>query len=151
MSNEKQQEVLPSDAAEAGNGMAVPADAQARLDAVKRELEALSEQRAEIRKMEAPGVVSEIDRLRAENINLRLLNAVKDENLAQQALNNAQRALQEAAKRRAEVTTALEALRNELAARYNINFATHQVREHDGQIVPRPEAPGSNMASQFRG
>jgi hypothetical protein len=99
-------------------------------DAATEETEPEGTEPEETKEAEGPVVVSEVDRLRAENINLRLLNAVNRETLAQKAAQDAGRA-------RAEANQATLAIRTELEKKYGVNLQTHQIDENTGEVRPR--------------
>jgi hypothetical protein len=82
----------------------------------------------------APVMVELVDRLLAENANLRLMNAVDKETILQLQMNDASRLRKEAEGKLNEVRVSLE-------ERYNINLATHEIREGDGIVVPRGVNP----------
>jgi hypothetical protein len=82
-------------------------------------------------------VISEIDRLRATNVSLRLINAVNKEAIAQHNVKDAQRAALEAAAEREKVAQEATLVRKELSVKYGIDFSTHQINDADGKIIPR--------------
>lgn len=77
-----------------------------------------------------PVVVTREDRLWAENVNLKLMNAVAHQTLVQQQLTDATRRVTQRQKD-------LEEVKVRLAQKYSVNFDTHEIRESDGMVVPR--------------
>lgn len=75
--------------------------------------------------------VSEEDRLRAENINLRLMNATQRETLIQHELNAAIAV-------RNECSAAVQGYREALSQKYNIDFDQYIIQSENGMIIPRP-------------
>jgi hypothetical protein len=86
-------------------------------------------------------VVSGVDLLKAENLNLRLIVAVNRETMAQQALN-------EATKERLAANNNMQQFRVSLEKVYGINLTTHQINENTGLVVPRPMSPQQMMQLQ---
>lgn len=95
----------------------------------------------------APVVVAEVDRLKAENINLKLLGNINKETILQHQLNDLQRERQELNAKMAE-------LRREIEVKYGINLTTHHIMPDNGVVVPRmPGVPAGALAAlrQARG
>lgn len=89
--------------------------------------------------------VSENDRLRAENINLKLMNATQRETLLQNEINaaratlqNATDALAGATEERQRCIAAVNQYRDELSLAYGIDFNESIIRADDGVVIPRP-------------
>jgi hypothetical protein len=76
-------------------------------------------------------IVTELDLLKAENINLRLMVMVNRETIAQNALN-------EAVRERVAKQEELQEYRAYLEKEYSVDLNTHQIDEKTGSIVPRP-------------
>lgn len=77
-------------------------------------------------------IVEEVDRLRAENLNLKLLQIVNRETILQQQLNELQR-------ERTAHQERMQAMREMLESKYGINLTTHHIRPEDGVVIPRPK------------
>jgi hypothetical protein len=88
--------------------------------------------------------VSEVDRLRAENINLRLLNAVNKETIAQQAA-------QQAGQARMAANQATLDVRTELEQKYGIDLQTHLIDETTGEVRPRNGGLPPSLAALMGG
>lgn len=82
-----------------------------------------------------PVFVTEVDRLKAENINLRLLDATNRETIAHLAL-------QEATRNKQVANDAVMAMRAVLEKQYEVDFRTHLIDEVTGEVKLRP---GVNM------
>lgn len=80
-------------------------------------------------------VVEELDRLKAENLNLRLMGVVNRETILQQQLN-------ELGKERQELNVKMETMRKEIEAAYGINLQTHHINPDNGVVIPRNPAGG---------
>jgi hypothetical protein len=80
------------------------------------------------------------DRLRAENLQLKLMNMALQEKELRAKLESVQRA-----------TGGLQqqylALQSELGKKYGVDLITSQVRASDGAIVPRPQPPQPDTPS----
>lgn len=79
-----------------------------------------------------PVIVAEVDRLKAENLNLKLLNTVNKETILQHQLNDLQRERQDLNRQMAEMRHAME-------VQYGINLTTHHIQPGSGLVVPRNE------------
>ena len=77
-----------------------------------------------------PTIIRETDLLKAENANLRLLNAVNRETMAQLALT-------EATKLKMECMREVERMRVDIEGMYGINLRTHTINEKTGLVTPR--------------
>jgi len=98
----------------------------------------------EAKKAEGPIALDETDRLKAENVNLRLLNAVNRETLAQHAL-------QEAGRQRQEANQKVMVMRAEIEKKYEIDLRTHQIDETTGAVTPRGLPPHLQALTGGRG
>lgn len=92
----------------------------------------------------APIVVSETDRLKAENINLRLMTSTQRESLLQNELNELERRINEAQAQLLSVGAERQAcaervnnFRDELGLKYGIDFTVNIIRSEDGVVIPR--------------
>lgn len=74
------------------------------------------------------------DRLRAENLQLKLMNMALQEKELMSKLEGVQAATRNLQKQ-------YLALQRELGQKYKVDLTTSQVRSSDGAIVPRPAAP----------
>lgn len=84
-----------------------------------------------------PIIVSELDRLKAENLNLRLLNLVNRESVLQQQLTEIQN-------ERLLIAQQMGAMRKDMEERYGVNLSTHHIRPGDGLVIPRaPDLAGA--------
>lgn len=90
-----------------------------------------------------PVVVLEVDRLKAENLNLKLLNSMNQEAIVQGRIKDLQGQLNEINGQRAELTAQMQAMRVDVEAKYGINLATHVIQPESGVVTPRPQAPGN--------
>ena len=88
----------------------------------------------------APTIVSENDRLKAEVLSLKHLNAVNRETILQQQMVQLQQQMKEAQREKQDYTDQLTAMRKELEARYHISLVTHTIMPN-GLVVPRSEMP----------
>jgi hypothetical protein len=94
-----------------------------------------------------PVVVDEVDRLRAENLNLQLINLVNRETILQQQVADMQnRQLPELHRERQVINDKMTAMRVDLEQKYGINLNTHHIRPDDGLVIPRN--PGAAEALQ---
>jgi len=84
-----------------------------------------------------PVFVTEVDRLKAENINLRLLDATNRETIAHLAL-------QEATRNKQIANDAVMVMRGKLEEEYEVDFNTHLIDEVTGEVKVRP---GVNLAA----
>lgn len=91
-----------------------------------------------------PIVVDEVDRLKAENYNLKLLNVMNREAVAQGNIKELQGSIKELHGQRSELMAQMQALRVDLEARYGIDLNTHHIVPESGVVMPRqPTAPGT--------
>lgn len=108
---------------------------------------------------QGPVVVSEVDRLKAENLNLKLLNLINKETILQQQIADLQnRQLPELQRERQAMNEQMAMMRVDIEQRYKINLTTHHIKPDDGTVIPRN--PGMNpqavaalqkMQAQLRG
>jgi len=82
-----------------------------------------------------PIQVEEVDRLKAENLNLKLLACVNRETILQQQLN-------ELGKERQAYNEQMQIMQAEIEAKYGINLRTHTIQSDSGMVVPRNPQPG---------
>lgn len=81
---------------------------------------------------EAPVAIEEVDRLKMENIELRLRNLSLQHDQLQHDIGMC----------RAQMTKAVqeqEILREQMQAKYKVDFSKFQVRAGDGVLVPKPQ------------
>ena len=83
----------------------------------------------------APVQVEEVDRLRAENLNLKLIGCVNRETILQQQLN-------ELGKERQSLNELMQVMQVEVEQKYNINLRSHHILPDSGMVVPRNPAGG---------
>lgn len=79
-----------------------------------------------------PIVVDEVDRLKAENLNLKLITLVNRETILQQQMTDIQN-------QRTKMQQEMYAMRQVLQEKYGINLTTHHIRPEDGVVIPRPQ------------
>lgn len=92
---------------------------------------------------QGPVIVSELDRLKAENLNLKLLNLINRETLLQHQLTDLQsRQLPDLQRERGAINELMLAMRLDIERRYGISLTTHHIKPDDGQVIPRN--PGIN-------
>jgi hypothetical protein len=89
--------------------------------------------------LEEPIQVEEVDRLKAENLNLKLLACVNRETILQQQLN-------ELGKERQLYNEHMQAMQATIEEKYGINLRTHHILPDSGMVVSR--IPASAMGSQ---
>ena len=82
--------------------------------------------------------VSAEDRLRAENLHLKVINLNHEEQLLLQQLTGKQQ-------ERAAIQQQLGALKEEIEKKYSVNLTTHEIRETDGQVQLRVPPALSSM------
>lgn len=82
-------------------------------------------------KKEAESIfISKEDRLVAENLHLRVVNLAHEARALQEQLQQKTQQLQ-------KLQQDIGEKRSELEVKYNIDLATHEIRESDGQVMPR--------------
>jgi hypothetical protein len=82
--------------------------------------------------------VSEEDRLKSENLHLRCISINHERSILALQLREKERVF-------VELAQELGAFKAYLAAKYDIDFATHQIQDNTGEIVPR-QAPPTGVA-----
>ena len=92
---------------------------------------------------QGPVVVDKLDRLEAENLNLRLLATQSREVILQHQLNDVGR-------EKDDLVQKIHAMRARLEDKYNINLATHHVQPDSGVVVPRPNMTPQQLAAAQR-
>lgn len=88
-----------------------------------------------------PLKVEETDRVKMENLMLKVITATNQETIAQQKIQMAQIEVGEAARLRKEYAQKLEDFKKELEKKYNVDLTKNQIREEDGLVVPRELSP----------
>jgi len=87
---------------------------------------------------QGPIVVEEIDRLKAENLNLKMFNLTSRETILQQQIADLQsRQLPALRSERDALNEKMMELRKGLEEKYGISLQTHQIRAEDGVVIPR--------------
>lgn len=88
-----------------------------------------------------PLYIDEVDRLKAENLNLKVARAVDQETILRQQIADMQtNKLPQLQRNREELTQQMGQMRRELELKYNINLSTHTIRHDDGLVMPRDPA-----------
>lgn len=88
----------------------------------------------------APIAVEKADKLEAEVLSLKLMNAVNRETILQQQMVQLQQQMREVQREKQGYTEAMTAMRHHLESKYNINLNTHMIMPN-GLVVARAEVP----------
>lgn len=84
-----------------------------------------------------PLMLETADRLKTENLNLKLVNSTNRETILQHQITELHRQMQDVRQERATYTEQAVALRAELEKKYGFSFSTHQLDLESGIIRPR--------------
>lgn len=98
-----------------------------------------------------PLYIDEVDRLRAENLNLKVARAVDQETILRQQIADMQaNKLPQLQRSREELTQQMGHMRRELELKYGINLTTHTIRHDDGLVMPRDPAMTAQAAGLLK-
>jgi len=82
-------------------------------------------------------IVEEADRLRAENLNLKIMAVINRETILQMQLNDL-------GKERAAFNEQMNEMRSSLEQKYGVNLATHHIQPDTGVVTSRMPQGGMN-------
>lgn len=88
---------------------------------------------AEAPEADEPVIVSELDRVKAENLHLKLL-------ITAYKVKDAQQELQRYSTEQRVMQTAIVECQAEIAEKYSIDLTTHEIQGDTGEVIPRGQS-----------